>query len=140
MRFDLTRQDFTDKSTIGGMLADGKFLCYMLEPVDRQRNDQGLVAPWSSYMKITKKTAIPRGRYDIIVTKSNRFNTDLPLLLDVPDFECVRIHVGNYPHNTDGCLLPGKVKARDFVGLSAAQMEIFMKLMSTGNKHEIYIW
>jgi hypothetical protein len=51
---------------------------------------------------------IPTGKYKVIVDHSNRFNRDLPLLLNVAGFTGVRIHRGNTSKNTQGCILPGK--------------------------------
>lgn len=111
MEISLHRRWFTDKSTIGELSVDGLFECYTCEDAVRD-------------VKIKGITAIPYGRYKIIVTKSERFSkmaghdVYLPLLLNIPDYEGVRIHTGNKPEDTEGCLLPGTIKGTDSVGNS----------------------
>ena len=65
-------------------------------------------------IKIKGNTCIPYGTYDITITYSPRFKKNLPLLLNVKGFEGIRIHSGNTPKDTEGCLLPGfnKVKGQ----------------------------
>jgi len=53
-------------------------------------------------------SAIPAGRYQVVVTYSNRFRKELPILIGVPGFTGIRIHAGNCPEDTEGCLLVGK--------------------------------
>ena len=38
-------------------------------------------------VKVKSETAIPKGTYDVIINKSNRFKRLLPLLLNVPNFD-----------------------------------------------------
>ncbi len=100
MELNLKREIYTKTSTIGRLEIDGNHFCYILEDVDRKvENDSAL--------KVHGKTAIPRGRYQIVVTLSNRFKVKLPLLVNVPGFEGIRIHPGNTSEDTEGCLLPG---------------------------------
>ena len=99
--------------TISKLYNDGVYLCDVLEDTDR-----GLDANMSLNeilaKKVKAKTAIPIGRYEIKLTMSPRFKRVLPLLMNVKGFEGVRIHPGNKPEDTEGCLLVGfnKVKGQ----------------------------
>jgi hypothetical protein len=110
----------TRKSNIftgGVMLINGRFFCYVCEDVVRNK-------------KIAGVTAIPAGRYQVVITYSPRFRKNLPLLLNVPNFEGVRIHAGNTALDTEGCLLLGKKETSDGVGESRAAMTEFMPILS----------
>lgn len=103
----LTRKIYSKASTIGQLEAyvDGVkvYSCHTLEDTCREVVGQP-VATW----KIKAKTAIPVGKYDVVVNHSNRFDKLLPLLIAVPGFAGVRIHGGNSADNTEGCLLVGE--------------------------------
>jgi hypothetical protein len=127
MELQVKRTDFTDNSTIGELSVNGQFECYTLEDMVRP-------------VKIAGKTAIPAGRYEVIIDLSQRFGRLLPLLLNVPDFEGVRIHPGNTAANTEGCILVGDEKSQDLVGKSRAAFDrLFAKLSAAAEKEKIYL-
>jgi hypothetical protein len=79
--------------------------------------------------KVPGATCIPLGRYEVRITHSPKFDRDLPLLIGVPGFEGVRIHPGNTAADTEGCLLPGRVRHGEAVQESrAAFVDLFAKL------------
>lgn len=116
MKLEIKRLHITENSTIGELTIDGKFECFTLE--DKERD-----------IKIKGETAIPKGTYKVIINQSNRFKRLLPLLIDVKDFEGVRIHSGNSNHDTEGCILVGKTRSEDFIGKSRKAFDsLFTKM------------
>jgi|SRR5581483_882502 len=125
MELLLKRDDLTPERTIGRLFIDGAYECFTLEDVVRPDG-----------VKVPGKTAIPAGRYRVVITMSPRFKRPLPLLLGVPHFEGVRIHAGNYATDTEGCILVGKIgptpEHRDAIFESrVALAELFPKLQNT---------
>jgi hypothetical protein len=120
MKLALKRLHKTNNSTIGELTVDGLFQCYTLEDIERE-------------VKIKSETAIPKGTYKVIINHSNRFKRLLPLLIDVPGFEGIRIHSGNSNHDTEGCILVGETRSKDFIGKSR---KAFDKLFEKMKKAE----
>jgi len=84
-----------DRNIIGDLHIDGEFAnIYTLE--DEIRPDG---------VKVYGKTAIQAGKYDVILTMSNRFGRLMPLLLDVEGFKGIRLHGGNTSKDSHGCPL-----------------------------------
>jgi hypothetical protein len=69
-------------------------------------------------VKIQNETAIPAGRFRVIVDWSNRFKKYAFHILNVPDFTGIRMHSGNTDQDTDGCLLVGRDRALNCVEFS----------------------
>ena len=121
MKLLLERTTYTDNSTIGKLYINGVFQCFTLEDKDRNLEQQG--------EKVYGETAIPRGKYDVVITYSKRFRTELPLLVDVPQFEGIRIHPGNFSGDTEGCILVGSGTAPDRLFKSRAAFNaLFQRL------------
>lgn len=117
MLIELRRMEFGDDYTIGTMLIDGLMLGHTLEDKDRKLEEIGIGS------KIKGKTAIPRGRYEVVMSYSNRFKRIMPEVLGVPGFTAIRIHGGNTHEDTEGCPLLGAVRdgesIRDCAGVNA---------------------
>lgn len=127
MELQLNTITKTTESTIGALYVDGVFECYTLEDALRPS-------------KLYGRTAIPRGRYEVIINFSNRFKEYMPLLLHVPDFEGVRIHSGNTSEDTLGCILVGQTKGVNVIGASRkAYKALFTKLKSVEKRDKIFI-
>ena len=89
---------------IEGEREEGLFFCNTLEPT------------WRDYehgaYKIKGRSAIPEGRYAVVISYSPKFKQWLPLLLGGPEFnkrwQGIRIHAGNTARDTQGCILVGE--------------------------------
>lgn len=103
MELTLTRRFKGDTYTIGTLYINGVRYCDTLE--DRVRD-------MPREPKIAGKTAVPPGRYKVIVTMSPRFGRELPRLVDVPYFDGILIHRGNTHEDTAGCILVGENKIK----------------------------
>ena len=95
MKLEVKRIAYRKDYTIGKLFVDGVYFCDTLEDVPRE-------------VKVMNKTCIRMGTYKIILNFSNRFQRIMPLLVDVPNFQGIRIHPGNTAEDTSGCILVGK--------------------------------
>ena len=116
MKILIKREIFSDKSTIGKMFIDGSPVCYTLE--DKTRPD--------SEKKIYGETAIPYGEYPITFRTEGSIYEDYKVrfkdignergtlwIRNIPNYEYVLIHVGNFPKDTLGCILVGNCVSLD---------------------------
>jgi hypothetical protein len=88
-------------------------------------------------VKIQNETAIPAGRYRMIVDWSNRFKKYAFHILDVPNFTGIRMHSGNTAEDTDGCPLVGQERALNAVfGSHKAFVALWEKLTEEAGFNE----
>ena len=117
----LVREIRNPKQTHGRLFkinekGEREFICYTLEDVERD-------------VKIKGQTAIPTGKYTVIVTMSPRFKKDLPLILNVPNFSGVRFHGGNNENDSKGCPLLGMVRHMDAISNCAPAVALVTKMI-----------
>lgn len=90
-----------DKYTIGKLYLNDTYLCDTLEPP-----------------KYVNHPCIEKGTYRIGYQYSNKFGRNMPFLLNVNGRVGIMIHSGNYPKDTQGCILLGRNLAKGSVSNS----------------------
>ena len=109
MNLTLKRLNLTPNYTEGELYVNGVYFCKTLEDTNRDLNKSGQFD--NNEKKIYGETCIPYGKYKVILSYSPKFKRELPEILEVPDFQGIRIHRGNKISDTLGCILCGeKVK------------------------------
>ena len=83
---------------------ENQYFCDTLEPTWRDYEHGGY--------KVKGRSAIPEGRYAVVISFSPKFKQWLPILLGGSEFnrkwQGIRIHAGNCSEDTEGCILVGK--------------------------------
>ena len=106
MELRLERKYRSSKYCIDKLYINGKYFSDALEDPDRGLTDTMSLEEIKK-IKIKGNTCIPYGTYNVTITYSPRFKKNLPLINNVKGFEGIRIHSGNTPQDTEGCLLLG---------------------------------
>ena len=112
------------------------YFCDTLEPTWRDYAHGG--------RKIKGRSAIPEGRYAVVISYSSKFKQWLPILLGGPEFnrewQGVRIHAGNTAKDTQGCILVGENSQIGFVFNSRHWLnELKQKIVEAKDKGEA-VW
>lgn len=150
MELKVKRKAKRETYVIGDLSIDEVFFSNTLEDTDR-----GLTSDMSDEQikEIKQKgiTAIPTGRYKVVMNvQSPKFSKYkqyefckgyLPRLVDVPGYEGVLIHIGNYPKDTDGCILVGKNTVKGAVMNSTATFKKLYDILKNADeaREDIYI-
>lgn len=127
MKLILLRGLTKDLTTIGQLTdEDGTHIAYTLEDA-------------ICSVKVYGESCIPEGDYEIKITYSPHFKRDLPLLIDVPNYEGVRIHPGNTKEDTEGCILVGTAVEGDTITHSRDAFEKVFALLQADDTNSIHI-
>jgi len=130
MLITIAREPSANGWTLGRLGVDGRFECYTCEDVVRPHD-----AP-----KVPGQTAIPPGRYRVIITVSPRFGIRLPRLVGVAGFDGILIHTGNTARDMDGCILPGLDHKLDGVRQSRPAFDALMEKIETALSSGRQVW
>lgn len=125
MTFTVQREPSVQGVTLGALYVNAAWLCWTLE--DEIREVPG--APVEQW-KVRGATAIPAGRYSLVLSFSQRFQRVLPEVKAVPGFTGIRIHSGNTIEDTDGCLIVGTGRAWNRVTGSRVALEKVLDWMN----------
>ncbi|GAB6137917.1 DUF5675 family protein [Halanaerobaculum tunisiense] len=118
----VVRKEETGEATLGEIFVDGERIGHTLEQ-PWQNNKQG-------------ESCIPPGKYWAYLRdqeqSNSRWDYNPIQFIDVHNREYIQIHIGNYPEDTEGCILPGKGRGKNAVWNSAdAFEEIVSKIDKT---------
>lgn len=142
MNLFLQRDPSTPVCTLGELYWEtGEHECHTLEDLCREQFDAVTGRwVWKSEFKVPGQTAIPSGRYKLVIDFSQRYQRLMPHILDVPDFTGIRIHPGNDQADTAGCVLVGRVRTEEKVLESKlAFASFFPRLQEQCSKGDVFI-
>lgn len=91
MEIQVLRKWPRDNYIIGQMLINGKFFCHTMEPPHKGAHP-----------------CIPVGTYNVEMYPSAKFRGMRPIIKDVKGRSGILIHEGNFPKDTQGCILVGR--------------------------------
>ena len=105
MKIQLLRKRPAEDRVLGTMYIDGYEVYDTLEP----------------------SNCIPAGTYQVKMTYSPAFRKYLPLIMGVPGRDGIRIHSGNFPTDTAGCVLVG-LREQNYLTCSRECMDSLLTL------------
>ena len=117
----LQRFAYRDKYVVGKLYLGNVFFCHTLEP--------------QNFAVGASKGCIPSGVYKVHITWSSKFKKMLPLLDSVPGFDGIRIHAGNTPLDTAGCILVGDNLKVGQLANSTARLNELLRLFSKNSSY-----
>lgn len=113
----------TKQSTIGKIYINDKHFCYSLELPDK--NNEPFIS------------RIPAGTYQCLPYSSKKY-PDVVELQNVENRSKILIHAGNYPKDTQGCIILGYTSyKKNYVGTSKKALKEFLKKTSLTFEIEI---
>jgi len=142
MKIEVKRIKRGKNSTLSELYIDGDFYCYGLENKVR-------------VVKIKGRTAVPKGNYRLQLNTYGSMNVKyrkkfpdwhrgMLEIIDIPNYNYVYIHIGNYHSDTKGCLLVGeyyKSYDDDFAVFDStkAYQRLYRLLLAAMSTETVYI-
>jgi hypothetical protein len=124
----------------GKMYIDGRVAMLTLERRDAElRNDMTV-----NSIILEKENgicAIPYGCYKLTQHFSAKFKKYVPLLLNVPGFEMIEIHVGNSSADSEGCILVGMTdkSQENWIGYSLTATRILQDIILNMEDKDLWL-
>lgn len=141
------KRRFKSSYTIGSLFIDDVYFCDTLEdqvralPANCPNTPQGRGCDCKE--KIFGETAIPEGRYNVILRHSPKFKRTLPAVENVPHFLGILFHAGTTEADSHGCILVGenKIKGRliNSRATEAKLIEILKSAIQSGKQIRLII-
>lgn len=126
---DRREKSILSRGTPGDLFVDGVRFCATLEDVERPAGE-----------KVAGETAIPTGRYRVVLEYSAKFKRLLPEIKDVPNFTEVKFHRGNTTRDTAGCPLVGLSRVGLVLAASkAAEEQLVERLRIAGGACDLVV-
>lgn len=112
MKIEVIRHYFSESYTIGKLYIDGDYFCDTLEPST----------------SVKEHPAVKTGIYSLSIVWSPKFGCYMPRI-EVPNRSGILFHVGNYPHDTKGCVLLGMNTIKGSVTASKVTFNSFFDML-----------
>ena len=132
MNILLDRKYLKENYTIGKLHINDVYFCDTLEDKVVDVDKSGKID--NGEVKIYGQTAIPYGKYKVVLSYSPKFGRIMPRILDVPGFNGILIHIGNTIKDTDGCILVGRNKTVGMVNESTITFNELFRQMEVAEK------
>jgi hypothetical protein len=118
----ILKRTWKNKATIGILyvyndndLDNSIFRCFTLEDIERD-------------VKIKHETAIPKGTYEIAFTYSPKFDRQVLMLLNVPNYDRIYLHDGTNTEHTSGCILVALRRQENTISESKPAINVLEKM------------
>lgn len=131
MLLEVKRLYKKDTYTIGVLMIDGEKFSDTLE--DKVRD-------LKSEKKVYGETAIPAGKYKVVMSMSSKFKRVMPYLENVPQFTGIMIHPGNTIKDTLGCILVGENKKKGQLVNSRKYSDELNKRINEAIERKEQVW
>lgn len=144
MKLTVVRINDNGNNSLGKLFVDGKFQCYTLEDTYRAKKIMHVTRITSGTYPITLRTE--GGFHQRYLKHKNEavrnMHKGVFWVREVPGFEFILIHIGNYAKDTSGCLLVGEdyafnsMRERMITKSTDAYIELYQLMLAALENNE----